>query len=344
MHATKIQVTIKPNYERTTDSKMMFTHALLNEAIRSDWKNIKSFLPCRTATYIEYKAGATEAMAWNEGERPTRIYLPLKSGFYVPDGNPYAIPNGKPSHIKVDSEALYLMRDPDGEFSGPLVRIGGWFGSYRFAVDASGGWSKASGVALEPQKFVLFGSDEYIQTVLRLLRSQDQLFMGATAQATIGLKYERTTDPNRMLTNALLIEAISRDWKSIKRLLPCRTATYLEYKAGATEAMAWNEGGSGTGIYLPLKDGWYVPDNPFAIPNGKPSSGRDPKARYLMRDRDREFSGPLRHSGGRTPIIIANDVWSWTSGVAQEPEKLILSGSDEYIQTVLRLLRSQDLL
>ncbi|MDO8554515.1 MAG: hypothetical protein Q7S22_06930, partial [Candidatus Micrarchaeota archaeon] len=47
-------------YERTTDPKRMMTHAALNEAIRRDWKNVKEFLPARTATSIRYEKGATK--------------------------------------------------------------------------------------------------------------------------------------------------------------------------------------------------------------------------------------------------------------------------------------------
>ena len=86
-----------------------------------------------------------------------------------------------------------------------------------------------------------------------------------------------------MMTNALLTEAIRKDWDAIKAFLPARTATYLRYDKGAKNAVAWNEGGKETKIPLPLQDGWYVPENPFAIPNGKPSNRDDPDALYLVR-------------------------------------------------------------
>ena len=81
-----------PKYEKTTDPRRMMTHAVLNEAIRTDWENVRGFLPARTATLLIYKGGATKAKARNEGEAEVSIDLPLKDGWYVPDGNPFAIP------------------------------------------------------------------------------------------------------------------------------------------------------------------------------------------------------------------------------------------------------------
>ncbi len=122
------------------------THALLNEAIRTDWKNIQGFLPCRTATSVKYAAYKTKALAWNEGEGKTKIDLPLRDGWYVPDGNPFAIPNGRESS-REDPEAIYLVRHQDSAFSGPLGRGCGAEVKGR-GVLASVGWSNASGVAL----------------------------------------------------------------------------------------------------------------------------------------------------------------------------------------------------
>ena len=143
-------------YEKTNDPKRMMTHAELDDAIKNDYENIKDFLPCRTATYLEYKAGGTEALVWNEGENTrTRITLPLDNGWYLPDGNPFAIPNGRESTID-DPDALYLVRHQDREFRGPLGRgdgCGGW-GVYSGGrdVDACYFWSSDSGVALVKMK------------------------------------------------------------------------------------------------------------------------------------------------------------------------------------------------
>ena len=126
----------------------MMTHSLLTEVIRTDWESIKGFIPCRTATYVGYKAGARTARAWNEGEDPIGIDLPRKDGYYVPDGNPFAIPNGRPS-TSDDPEALYLVRHQDSEYSGPVGR-----GIYHHVGDderdrvACGIWSVVSGLAL----------------------------------------------------------------------------------------------------------------------------------------------------------------------------------------------------
>jgi hypothetical protein len=55
-------------------------------------------------------------------------------------------------------------------------------------------------------------------------------------------KYEKTTDPRRMMNHAVLSKAILTDWENVRGFLPARTATSLSYKAGATKAQAWNEG------------------------------------------------------------------------------------------------------
>src|SRR3989344_9605162 len=98
MDATAVQVTRK--YERTTDPRRMLTHKLLDEAIRKDSQstNVLELLPARTATSIRYEKAATKAVAWNEGGKETKIDLPLENGWYVPDGNPFAIPNGESSN------------------------------------------------------------------------------------------------------------------------------------------------------------------------------------------------------------------------------------------------------
>ena len=138
----------KPRFERTTDPKRMLTHALLNEAIQKHFGDVVHCLPAITSTSIEYKAGATKAKARNEAESVVSIDLPLQNGWYVPDGNPFAIPNGSKS-TSDDSNALYLVRYQDRDFSGPLGRGGDWYGlDGRRYVDACAGWSSVSGVAL----------------------------------------------------------------------------------------------------------------------------------------------------------------------------------------------------
>lgn len=134
-------------YKRTTDPKRMMVHALLSEAIRKDWDAIKGFLPARTATYTRYDNGATKAVAWDEGGKETKIDLPLNHGWYVPDGNPFAIPNGKESN-REDPVALYLYRYQDRSFNGPLGCGDYWSvgGGRRFV--AGGDWSDVAGVAL----------------------------------------------------------------------------------------------------------------------------------------------------------------------------------------------------
>lgn len=94
------------------------------DAIRDD-KQFDDFRPCRSATHMKYKSGATEALVWNEGEKKkTKISLPLNDGWYKTEKK-YGIPNGAPSN-RVDPEARYLWRYQNSAFSGLLVRGGDW--------------------------------------------------------------------------------------------------------------------------------------------------------------------------------------------------------------------------
>lgn len=84
----------------------------------------------------------------------------------------------------------------------------------------------------------------------------------------------------------------SKDAKKYADCYPAWTGTHIKYKSGLTDAEVWNEGETKhTKIYLPLKDGWYLVDNDYGIPNGEPSSSSNPKARYLWRWQDRDFDG-----------------------------------------------------
>ncbi|MDO8553917.1 MAG: hypothetical protein Q7S22_03870 [Candidatus Micrarchaeota archaeon] len=145
--------------------------------------------------------------------------------------------------------------------------------------------------------------------------------VSTTVQANPRPKYERTTDPRRMLTHAVLSEVIRTDWENVKGVLPARTATSIRYDKGATKAVAWDEGGRETKIHLPLQDGWHISDgNPFAIPNGQRSNAQNPDALYLYRSQDRSFSGPVGRGGFvgdyRGRVVDAVDGWSDVSGVA----------------------------
>ncbi len=116
-------------YERTTDLRRMLAHAVLHEAIRDDWDAIRGFMPAVTATYISYQKGVPEAVVWNEGGARTTIPFPVESGWYIPDGNPFAIPNGarsdrrNPHALFLDIE-IALALTP---FCGRLVRGNGPF-------------------------------------------------------------------------------------------------------------------------------------------------------------------------------------------------------------------------
>ena len=107
----------------------------INDAIRKDGFNkYKSALPVWTSTHIEYKAGATEALVWNEGEKKkTKIPLPLNDGWYLPDKK-WGVPNGEKSS-ESNPDALYLWRWQNDDYSGLLVRCYGGFDDWR-GVDA----------------------------------------------------------------------------------------------------------------------------------------------------------------------------------------------------------------
>jgi hypothetical protein len=86
-------------------------------------------------------------------------------------------------------------------------------------------------------------------------------------------------------------EAMLRFHDKLKPALPCWTSTHIKYEAGATEAEIWNEGGKPEKIFFPLKDGWYLPDKKYGIPNGKPSNSDNPNALYLWRWQDKSYNG-----------------------------------------------------
>jgi hypothetical protein len=98
----------------------------INDAIRKDGYDVyHSALPVWTSTHIEYKAGATEALVWNEGEKKkTKINLPLQDGWYLPDKK-WGIPNGEKSS-ESNPDAMYLWRWQNDAYSGLLVRGGGF--------------------------------------------------------------------------------------------------------------------------------------------------------------------------------------------------------------------------
>ncbi len=95
-----------------------------------EWKKEKQMYPCWTGTHIQYKAGAATALVWNEGEKKTKIKLPLQDGWYLPDKK-YGIPNGEKSDSS-NPAARYLWRYQDRDFNGLVARrYGGWFDWYR---------------------------------------------------------------------------------------------------------------------------------------------------------------------------------------------------------------------
>ena len=110
--------------------------------------------------------------------------------------------------------------------------------------------------------------------------------------------YEKSTDLDKIMTNKELDEALVEDYENVKKAMDywkgCITSTHIEYKAGSTEALIWNEGEKEkTKIYLPLQDGWYLTDEKYGIPNGERSNSSNPNARYLWRYQNESFSGLL---------------------------------------------------
>ncbi|HLC69391.1 MAG TPA: hypothetical protein VJH24_06135 [Candidatus Bilamarchaeaceae archaeon] len=195
MGAAAVQVSGGPKYERTTDLRRMLTHKLLDEAIRKDWGNIREFLPARTATSLRYERAAKTAVAWNEGGRETTIDLPLENGWYVPDGNPFAIPNGKPSN-RSDPEAHYLVRHQNRKFSGSLARD--VYDYYRRYVYACTGWSVDSGVAL--------AAHESRVSSLGTLDAGHETALTAQLVALPEEKLVEVADPNALLQRAEQLE------------------------------------------------------------------------------------------------------------------------------------------
>jgi hypothetical protein len=112
-------------------------------------------------------------------------------------------------------------------------------------------------------------------------------------------KGERATQDETRKLNACTLkeinDAIRKDGiETYRSALPVFTRTNLEYTAGATKALIWNEGDrKKTKIKLPLKDGWYLCDKKWGIPNGAPSNESNPNALYFWRWQNRDFSGLL---------------------------------------------------
>jgi len=104
----------------------MITNAEADEILNEkaeQYKEFKDYFACWTATHIEYKAGATEATVYNDGEKPTKIPFPLKNGEWFECDNKWGIPNGKPSNSS-NPKARRLWRYMDSDFKGFVLRGG----------------------------------------------------------------------------------------------------------------------------------------------------------------------------------------------------------------------------
>jgi hypothetical protein len=160
------------------------------------------------------------------------------------------------------------------------------------------------------------------------------------------MKYRKTNDPKKMMTAKELYDARD-DYESIYEFFPCRSATYIEYEARATEAFIWTENNpKRIKVYLPPEDGWYLVDE-HGIPNGEKSNRDNPNTLYLYRHQDRSFSGPLGRGydwfvdGGRRGVFARGD-WSIDFGVEKIkdsiPKSVLLKWID-YRQRQARSLR-----
>ena len=91
----------------------------------------------------------------------------------------------------------------------------------------------------------------------------------------------------------------------------------IAYDPDATKATVWDTDTPKATIKLPLIDGWYRSDgNPFGVPNGEPSTYKDPDAFYLLRHRHRSFSGPVGFAVfGTERCFSAYGDWSTYLGV-----------------------------
>ncbi|MEK6982304.1 MAG: hypothetical protein AABX38_05210 [Candidatus Micrarchaeota archaeon] len=167
MSATAVQVNNRNRYERTRELSRMLTSGSIAEAIIKEVKrkfaeqpletNIFDVLPVKAATSMRYDKGARTATAWNDGGKEERIDLPLEGGWRISDGNPFGVPNGKPSNHD-DPNALYLILSETVNFSGPIglgFSWGGRVGKRNFFADGS--WWDDSGMALVNLASSVFG-------------------------------------------------------------------------------------------------------------------------------------------------------------------------------------------
>ena len=146
-------------YENGVDQKtaeelakgQMLTNKEMDYEIEHNYDAIRPALDAWTRTHIKYAAGATEALIWNEGEKPEKIHLPLNDGWYLPDDR-YCIPNGEASS-EDNPKARYLYRRQSSSFDGLLVRRCGWFdGRLRRGVVAYYGPGGRLGVCVRDEK------------------------------------------------------------------------------------------------------------------------------------------------------------------------------------------------
>jgi hypothetical protein len=109
-----------------------------------------------------------------------------------------------------------------------------------------------------------------------------------------GLTEQQTIDLCKSNDVLSIKDLMSIPYDQIKDCLPARSKTWIQYKNGETKALIWNEGDKKKEeIDFPLKDGWYLCDKKWGIPNGEKSNSSNPEARYLWRWQDRDYNGLL---------------------------------------------------
>lgn len=111
----------------------------IKELMAVPYEDYPEVLPARSKTHIQYQAGASEALIWQEGgTKKTRIPWPLKNGGWFQCDPVWGLPIGKPSNEK-DKDALRLWRYTDRAYSGLLVRDGGFVFGLGRGVGADNG-------------------------------------------------------------------------------------------------------------------------------------------------------------------------------------------------------------
>jgi hypothetical protein len=143
-----------------------------------------------------------------------------------------------------------------------------------------------------------------------------------------GITEQQTIDLCKSNDVLSIKDLMSIPYDQIKDCLPARSKTWIAYKSGETKALIWNEGDKKKEeIDFPLKDGWYLCDKKWGIPNGEKSNSSNPEARHLWRWQDIDYNGLLVRKDyflvGRRNVIafFGPDSCFGVLGVRDKPHK-----------------------